>query len=75
MEQEKDSRLSRIALCLEQSGYSLEPADKAGLWTVKRDGQSICLINDEKLIWDDNVYADESVQAYFNEVLQLFHSI
>lgn len=54
MEQEKDSRPSRIASRLERSGYSLEPSDKEGIWTVKRDGKSICLANDEKLIWDDN---------------------
>lgn len=75
MAQEKDRRFSQITKCLEQHGYALRVSETAGFWTVMRDGRSICQLNGEKLIYDDNVYADESVQAHFNEVLQLVHSI
>lgn len=75
MEQANDNRFSQIALRLEQTGYSLNPSQKAGLWLVTRDGHPICWVNGEKLVYDDNVYADAYTQSWFSEVLQLVHSI
>ena len=75
MERVFNNRFAQIMELLQQQGLSLSMSSKSGFWDIERNGQYICQINEERLIWDDRVNANETVQEDFGKVLQVLESV
>ena len=70
-----NNRFAQIMELLQQQGFSLSISSKFGFWDVERNGQYICQISEERLVWDDRVNANETVQEDFGKVLQVLESV
>lgn len=75
MERVFNNRFAQIMELLQQQGLSLSMSSKSGFWDIERNGQYICQISEERLIWDDCVNANETVQEDFGKVLQVLESV
>lgn len=75
MERVFNNRFAQIMELLQQQGLSLSMSSKSGFWDIERNGQYICQISEERLIWDDRVNANETVQEDFWKVLQVLESV
>ena len=75
MERVFNNRFAQIMELLQQQGFSLSISSKSGFWDVERIGQYICQISEERLVWDDRVNANETVQEDFGKVLQVLESV
>ena len=75
MERVFNNRFAQIMELLQQQGLSLSMSSKSGFWDIERNGQYICQISEERLIWDDRVNAKETVQEDFGKVLQVLESV
>ncbi|MDY3691000.1 MAG: hypothetical protein SO072_03410 [Dysosmobacter sp.] len=73
MEQDtKSERFAEISARLKQDDFSLRPSKNDNLWVVERDGRSICRLNGEKLVYDDNVNFSSTTQAHFSRIFEVF---
>ena len=75
MERVFNNRFAQIMELLQQQGLSLSMSSKSGFWDIERNGQYICQISEERLILDDRVNANETVQEDFGKVLQVLESV
>lgn len=75
MERVFNNRFAQIMELLQQQGLSLSMSSKSGFRDIERNGQYICQISEERLIWDDRVNANETVQEDFGKVLQVLESV
>ena len=52
MERVFNNRFAQIMELLQQQGLSLSMSSKSGFWDIERNGQYICQISEERLIWE-----------------------
>ena len=75
MEQVFNNRFVQIMELLQQQELLPIHIIKIWFWNVERNGQYICQISEERLVWDDRVNANKTVQEDFGKVLQVLESV